>query len=245
MMFTSYFALFLTSILASAAIARPQVRVQGEGHGGESHPMPLKSRVTAFINTDNGIQVECWEIGDILPDSRGVPHGLRMAASLESFDIMMWPSHGTIYSPDRGSEAGSIGEKPTLNKIEHGMVRSRIPGHPSTVHGSQESEEHWHFGPNNGDDWFYFDDMSSSRGRGRAGTPAACTNPRALPATTTAEGPRLEAMSNTMTSLISLVYSDTPPHRKMHDGSCALTGLKPVEGRHGKDEDESNSVRQY
>ena len=30
-------------------------------------PIDQKSRVTAFVNTGEGLEVECWEIGDLLP----------------------------------------------------------------------------------------------------------------------------------------------------------------------------------
>lgn len=36
----------------------------------DADPLDQKSRVTAFINTDEGLKVQCWEIGDLLPSSQ-------------------------------------------------------------------------------------------------------------------------------------------------------------------------------
>lgn len=36
----------------------------------DNDPINQKSRVTAFLNTDEGLQVQCWEIGDLLPQSK-------------------------------------------------------------------------------------------------------------------------------------------------------------------------------
>jgi hypothetical protein len=34
--------------------------------------------VTAFVNTDDGLKVECWEIGDLLPQNHVIPaNGLK------------------------------------------------------------------------------------------------------------------------------------------------------------------------
>jgi len=34
--------------------------------------------VTAFINTDEGLKIECWEIGDLLPEDQVTPaNGLK------------------------------------------------------------------------------------------------------------------------------------------------------------------------
>lgn len=57
--------------------------------GDESGPVSERSRVTAFVNTENGIEVECWEIGDLLPQSRS--DGVR-ALSLNA------PDDVTLYS---------------------------------------------------------------------------------------------------------------------------------------------------
>ena len=35
-----------------------------------SDPIDQKSQVTAFINTDKGLKVECWGIGDLLPQNQ-------------------------------------------------------------------------------------------------------------------------------------------------------------------------------
>lgn len=44
----------------------------------DNDPIDQKSRVTAFINTDEGLKVECWEIGDLLPEDQVTPaHGLK------------------------------------------------------------------------------------------------------------------------------------------------------------------------
>jgi len=36
----------------------------------DTDPLEQKSRVTAFVNTDEGLKVECWQIGDLLPKNQ-------------------------------------------------------------------------------------------------------------------------------------------------------------------------------
>ena len=38
----------------------------------DNDPIDQKSRVTAFVNTDEGLKVECWEIDDLLPQNEVV-----------------------------------------------------------------------------------------------------------------------------------------------------------------------------
>ena len=57
----------------------------------DTDPIAQKSRVTAFVNTDEGLKVQCWELGDLLPQnqitradgSKGTVSGRRMAGNME------------------------------------------------------------------------------------------------------------------------------------------------------------------
>lgn len=39
----------------------------------EEDPLDQKSQVTAFVNTDDGLKVQCWQIGDLLPNDVVTP----------------------------------------------------------------------------------------------------------------------------------------------------------------------------
>ena len=73
----------------------------------------------------------------------------------------------------------------------------------------------------NGDDWFYFEDETSSNGMM---SPEKC-------ASSADESPiSIEADSGSDTSLINFRYKSTPTHKVLHEGSCNFAGLKPVSG---------------
>ena len=49
--------------------ARIWTQLLTEARIDDNDPVEKKSRVTAFLNTDEGLKVECWEIGDLLPQN--------------------------------------------------------------------------------------------------------------------------------------------------------------------------------
>jgi hypothetical protein len=73
----------------SACIAKPSLTIAFQDD--DSEPINQKSRVTAFVNTDKGLKVECWEIGDLMPDvhvtradgSTGVVRQMKMDSTGE------------------------------------------------------------------------------------------------------------------------------------------------------------------
>jgi hypothetical protein len=79
------------------------------------------------------------------------------------------------------------------------------------------------FSAENGDDWFYIEDETSS---------AQCaknTKPR-NPLT-------MSAVSSSETTLIRFKYKNTPKHKVLHKGRCNFAGLKPDEPRRNGKED--------
>jgi len=63
--------------------------------------------VTAFVITDDGPVVECWSMGDLLPDaqvlrsdgSKGTSRRMHMFADsdIEEVDILTWPAFTIIW----------------------------------------------------------------------------------------------------------------------------------------------------
>ena len=70
----------------------------------------------------------------------------------------------------------------------------------------------------NGDDWFYFEDNTSSS----PSSPEQYTKPMVESHISA------RAISSSLISLISIEYDDTPQHTVLHEGRCNFAGLKPV-----------------
>ena len=49
---------------------RVQIPSLTKARADDNDPIDQKSRVTAFINTEEGMKVECWEIGGLLPHNQ-------------------------------------------------------------------------------------------------------------------------------------------------------------------------------
>jgi len=71
--------------------------------------------MTAFVLTDSGVAVECWEIGALLPEqqitrqdgSKGAVRRMHMGigeGGLTGVDIITWPSYTTLYPPPSSSD---------------------------------------------------------------------------------------------------------------------------------------------
>ena len=82
--------------------------------------------MTAFVLTDSGVTVECWVIGDLLPEqqitrqdgSKGAVRRMHMGVGeggLTGVDIITWPSYTTLYPPPPDASYKSNGFDFTLN----------------------------------------------------------------------------------------------------------------------------------
>jgi hypothetical protein len=88
-------------------------------------PLPQKSRVTAFIITDSGPVVECWEVGSLLPGedegstqrhgSKERPRLMKMddEGMLAGVDILTWPAYAPLYPPAIYSSQLDFGSDPS------------------------------------------------------------------------------------------------------------------------------------
>jgi hypothetical protein len=59
--------------------------------------------VTAFVNTDEGLKVQCWEIGDYLPETKHAKGSVRAVSLSNKADITLYsfkPS-ATLFSTDQ------------------------------------------------------------------------------------------------------------------------------------------------
>jgi hypothetical protein len=68
--------------------------------------------VTAFVNTDKGLKVECWEIGDYLPTNSNADGTMRATSLAGNIEITLFsfaPSV-TLFSFDHpdGPQANAI-----------------------------------------------------------------------------------------------------------------------------------------
>jgi hypothetical protein len=69
----------------------------------------------------------------------------------------------------------------------------------------------------NGDDWFYFEDTTSSDE-----LQEQCAKPTAQ------SHFNVRTISGSDTTLINFQYERTPTHKVLHEGRCSFAGLKPV-----------------
>jgi hypothetical protein len=78
----------------------------------EDEPIEQRSRVTAFVNTKDGLKVECWEIGDLLPDNgrNGARH-MNLARRM-SVNIYTFPPSSNIYSTGAHTNGLDFRKKP-------------------------------------------------------------------------------------------------------------------------------------
>lgn len=78
----------------------------------ESDPINQNSRVTAFVNTNEGLKVQCWEIGDFLPESKasgskGAMRATRLAGNIQITLFSFSPSV-TLFSFDANVHSNAI-----------------------------------------------------------------------------------------------------------------------------------------
>jgi len=215
----------LSTLVSSSAVR--STNSFGNNDNNRKHLVNEDSRVTAFINSDDGLKVECWEIGDLLPHNQrprtDASKGTVRQTSISFTDALLvsFPPAMLIFGlPDfmKTQERGSYDllKQKHLITVKSGLVLargifrdSRSPGH----------EEEFIFSGGNGDDWFYFEDRSTSEGE-------QCVE------TMDRRDFTIETVSGSDTTLIDFAYDETPRHRVIHEGRCEFAGLQPV--RHSR-----------
>ena len=66
-----------------------------------TRPVAQQNRFTAFVNTADGLRVQCWGMGTEQSGSKGASRvmSLATAGQLEGLDILTWPSYSNLYPP--------------------------------------------------------------------------------------------------------------------------------------------------
>lgn len=207
------------SLLASTAVARPRAT-------GEAETVPEKSRVTAFVISDDGTpSVECWEITNMIDEqqarrtdgSMGTARAMSLAGSreLEGVDILTWPSYSPIWPiADDDVRTGSfdLGASNNLFSIQGGLIV--LNRNPSVNRKDDDDDDtsQYVFSLENGDDWFYFEDDYS--GSSLAQNVDAAPPPFVI-----------STISGGETEAIRLRFSNQPKHKVLHKGACSFTGI--------------------
>ncbi|MCJ1405851.1 hypothetical protein MMC11_009081 [Xylographa trunciseda] len=207
------FAIFALLSLVSGSVARRGNRFGT--YDDDSDPLDQKSQVTAFVNTDKGLKVECWEIGDLLPKNQ--------------ITLFSFASFVTIFSfgaSEVHSNAVDFRAKPNLFTVKDGLIFiEALPVYGDDTAAQDDEPEQFVFADVNGDDWFYFEDSTSSSSSSSSSSRENC-------AKQTAESHfNVRTISGSDTTLINFEYDSTPHHRVLHEGRCNFAGLKPVSKR--------------
>ncbi|QDS71415.1 hypothetical protein FKW77_003293 [Venturia effusa] len=229
----------LTFMLASCSLARPQFRF------ADDNPISQRSKVTAFVVDDGGVSVECWEVGNLLPDSARAAQGPRVLHmnwndDLGGVDILTWGSPGPIWPPGLEkrvppTSAFSMGYHPHsshgIYKATEGILDFEVHDSSSAHRNSNvdSDDDDWDtstlFSAENGDDWFYFEDVGSDDSPAKT---KRCDNT----ITKRSESPlTISARSSTDTTLLFFKYGARPSHTVLHKGRCNFAGLVPVEDK--------------
>ncbi|MCJ1421672.1 hypothetical protein MMC32_008038 [Xylographa parallela] len=226
------FALFALLSLVSTTVARHGNRFGA--YDDDSDPLDQKSQVTAFVNTDEGLKVECWEIGDLLPKnqvmradgSKGTISQKKMAGNIQITLFSFAPSV-TIFSfgaSEMHSNAVDFRAKPNLFTVKDGLIFiEALPTNADNTAAQDYDPEQFVFADVNGDDWFYFEDSTSSSSS--SSLRENCAKPMAETLF------NIRTISGSDTTLINFEYDSTPHHRVLHEGRCNFAGLKPVSNR--------------
>lgn len=214
-------ALLASLTLLSGCAARPNNRFRAQD---ESDPINQNSRVTAFVNTDEGLKVQCWEIGDFLPDSKakraggskGAMRATRLAGNIQITLFSFAPSV-TLFSFDADIHSNAIDfrAKPNLFTVKDGLIFIEAYGADDAMAQSDGSSQYV-FADVNGDDWFYFEDTSTEDLK------ESCAK------TKTASTFTARTISGSDTTLVNFAYDKTPKHRVLHEGRCNFAGLTPI-----------------
>lgn len=209
--------------LVSGSVARPGNRFRAYD---DDDPIDQKSQVTAFINTDKGLKVECWSIGDLLPQnqvtradgSKGTVRRKKMIGNI-SITLFSFSPSVTLFSfgaTGVHSNAIDFRAKPNLFTVKDGLIfiEALVSGDDVTAREDEGSQ--YVFADVNGDDWFYFEDETSSSSQEQCAKPTAESHFS------------VRTISGSDTTLINFQYESTPQHKVLHEGRCNFAGLKPV-----------------
>ncbi|KAK4501661.1 hypothetical protein PRZ48_007470 [Zasmidium cellare] len=192
-------------LLVSGSLAHPRKKLTT--HYDDNDPISQTSRVTASVNTDDGLKVQCWEIGGASP-----VRATTLAGNIEITLFSFSPSV-TLFSFDKDdvtSSAVDFRAKPNLFTVKDGLVL--IDADVELLNAGSSSQTYV-FADVNGDDWFYFEDTTS--GRSVKSATESTFNARTI--------------SGSDTTLINFRYERTPGHKVLHEGRCNFAGLRPVE----------------
>jgi len=195
--------------------------------------------VTAFVNTDDGLKVECWEIGDLLPESqitradgsKGTVRRKNMASLIGGINLFSFAPSVTIFSfgaTGVHSNAVDFRAKPNLFTVKDGLIF--IEARPINDDAATRAggSDQYVFADVNGDDWFYFEDTTTGDDYY---SHEHCANSKA------ASTFNVRTISGSDTTLINFEYERTPSHTVLHEGRCNFAGLKPVDESSKSDPD--------
>jgi len=228
----------LIPVLASCALTRQRARPLDDG------PVPQQSHVTAFVVTDDGVKVECWSVGNLLPDNpsgysrkHGGRHGGRHGrkgpsvlpmdnSELKGVDILTWPEPMPFWPPPKGSRSQGAGVdlSGNLYTVQDGSIAIKVNMPMKSAKDNMDDDDHYIFSGENGDNWFYFEDQTASDMQ-------QCANSKPDQAP-------LMGMTRSAdrTTLIQFKYNEAPKHKMLHPGRCMFTGLV-TDGDDNKDRD--------
>jgi len=227
------FAILSLFSLVTSSVARPENRFRAYD---EDDSIEEKSRVTAFINTAEGLKVQCWEIGDLLPQnqvtradgSEGTVRRKKMESGI-SVALFSFPPSSTIFrlgTTGVHNNAIDFRAKPNLFTVKDGLIFiEALPVSGDNIAARENDVEQFVFAELNGDDWFYFEDTTYSSSQEQ------CAKP-------TNEGKfNVRTISGSDTTLINFQYESRPRHKVLHEGRCRFAGLKPISPPHQSDSD--------
>jgi hypothetical protein len=207
------FAILTLLSLTTGGVARLGNRFRAYG---DDNPLEQRSRVTAFVNTENGLRVECWEIGDLLPENGSGARQLSLAGKMR-VNIYTFPPSSRIYSSGVHTNGIDMRAKPNLFTVKDGIIFIQArPDERRDVAARDDDDEQYVFADVNGDDWFYFEDVTSGSSHEQ------CTK------TTARSSLDVQTISGSDTTLINFEYESTPRHTVVHEGRCNFAGLKPM-----------------
>jgi hypothetical protein len=216
------------SIISLLALVSSGVARRGNRFGafGDKDIVPEKSRVTAFVNTEDGLRVQCWEIGDLLPrngdeNARAVSLGGSFSVTLLTF----LPSV-SIIKPGGGGTGIDLSMRPNLFTVKGGIILVETePGSGGDLSSTKDPRNEYVFADVNGDDWFYFEDQTE----GNYDDHGQCMRSK------NQDQLSMRTISGSDTTLINFGYERTPKHKVLHEGRCNFAGLQPLDPPGRKD----------
>ncbi|KAF2624093.1 hypothetical protein BU25DRAFT_451013 [Macroventuria anomochaeta] len=216
--------LSLLSLVSGSIAYSSRFRAQAD-----NDPIQERQRVTAFVNTDEGLKVQCWELGDFLPSNNnagGIMRATSLAGNL-AITLYSFAPSVTLFSLDHrdGPQTNAVDfrAQPNLFTVKDGLIFvNAIPSSTARKSEGEEEEEIFIFADVNGDDWFYFEDDTTN------GSAETCAKPQSENGKASASTFTARTISGSDTTLINFAYDSTPKHKVLHDGRCNFAGLTPI-----------------